>query len=184
MHIFSLCHTGFGINTNILETNVLNLAVVIYILIPLKDVYVEILEKRTKRIMDVITLSRERYEQSLAKLKKAKIRYAAVKYQAQRIRSRGRIFSKKYSLFLFTTFQERQERILRIRRKKSILFHRQALRSLQSALIKKIFKGVLKNCITIAKDPEEQKLMLEGSLKRFVIVEKRRRKRINDILNS
>jgi len=176
MHIFSLCHTGFGINSNILETNILNLAVVIYLLIPLKDTYFEVLEKRTKRIMDAMADAQEKYEQSQAALKEAKLKYVAAKYRAYRIRSRKRIFLKKYALLLFKLSYERHERIRRTRYNKAILVQKQALGALQSELVNSIFTEVPENCKQILTDPEEQRLVLQGCLARFISFEKKKRK--------
>jgi F-type H+-transporting ATPase subunit b len=176
MYIFSLCHTGFGINSNILETNILNLAVVIYLLIPLKDTYVEVLEKRTARIVAAMKDAQRKYEQFQAALKLAKFKYVAAKHKSYRIRARKRIFLKKLGAFNFEFYNGENGRTLRTRYNKSILVKKQVLDALREELNALIVSDVTENIKETLTDPEERRLVFKGCLSRFIFGQKRKRK--------
>ena len=64
---------GFGINTNLLETNVLNLAVVIGVLFVFGgDVLTSILKNRQELIVKSLNDAEERFQEATAKLEAAK----------------------------------------------------------------------------------------------------------------
>jgi hypothetical protein len=177
MYIFSLCHTGFGLNPNILETNILNLAVVYYLLTPLKSAYEEVLEKRTKRIMDAIAYAQLKYEQRQAALKKAKFEYVAAKYHAFRIRSRGRIFVKKYSIFFFKNYHERQIRNQRKQYNKDTLLIRLAVFTLLEFFESRVSTDLPTRIRKLLDNPEKNHLLILGCLKRFAFSQKIRKGR-------
>jgi len=63
---------GFGINTNILETNVLNLAAVIGILVVLGgDVVTSVLNTRRERILQTLSSADERFQEAQARIQVA-----------------------------------------------------------------------------------------------------------------
>ena len=175
MYIFSLCHTGFGLNPNILETNILNLAVVYYLLTPLKNAYEEVLEKRTKRIMDAIAYAQQKYEQRQAALKKAKLEYVAAKYQASRIRSRGRIFLKRYSIFFFKNYHERQLRTQRKQYNKETLLIRLTVFALLEFFETRVSTDLPGRILRILEDPEKNHLLILGCVKRLALSQKIRK---------
>ena len=64
---------GFGINTNLLETNVLNLAVVVGALVYFGgDILQSILTNRKELIVKSLTDAEERFKEATAKLEAAK----------------------------------------------------------------------------------------------------------------
>ena len=89
MHVFFLSE-GFGINTNILETNILNLSVVIVVLVVFGgDVISSILTRRRERIVQSVQSAEEKYKEAQAALQKANMRLDEAKQKALTIRSQG-----------------------------------------------------------------------------------------------
>ena len=81
---------GFGLNTNLLETNVLNLAVVIGVLVYFGgDVFSSILNDRKELILKSLNDAEERYQEATAKLAKAKEQLETAKTKAEEIRVQG-----------------------------------------------------------------------------------------------
>ena len=89
MHVFFLSE-GFGINSNILETNILNLSVVIVVLVVFGgDVISSILTRRRERIVQSVQSAEEKYKEAQAALQKANMRLDEAKQKALTIRSQG-----------------------------------------------------------------------------------------------
>jgi len=82
---------GFGVNTNILETNILNLAVVIGVVISLgKDVLSSILETRREKILSSLRTADERFKAAQEELSAAKAELASAKEKVGEIQNEGR----------------------------------------------------------------------------------------------
>lgn len=78
---------GFGINTNVLETNVLNLSVVIGVLFVVgKDVLSSNLDERRNKIVQSLEDVETRYLNAQKKLEEARAEYTAAKAKATEIR--------------------------------------------------------------------------------------------------
>jgi F-type H+-transporting ATPase subunit b len=81
---------GFGINTNLLETNVLNLAVVVGALVYFGgDILQSILTNRKELIVKSLTDAEERFKEATAKLEAAKEQLSVAKAKAEEIRAQG-----------------------------------------------------------------------------------------------
>ena len=91
MHISSLFSGhGFGINTNILETNVINLAVVIAVVISfVGDALRELLDNRKQKIFDNIALADARAQEMEQRILDAKTQLENAKERAIYIREQG-----------------------------------------------------------------------------------------------
>ena len=77
-------------NTNVLETNVLNLAVVIGVLVVLGgDVLTSLLDARRERIVQSVQSAETRFQEAQEKLEQAKARLAEATEKATVIRSQG-----------------------------------------------------------------------------------------------
>lgn len=114
MFLFTLVseRDGFGINTNILETNVLNLAVVVAILVYFgKDILQESLSTRKKSILKNVEDSVEKKKQALDNLNSAELQLANAKLQANDIRSQGIILAKQNSEKLLQNMEENIKRL-------------------------------------------------------------------------
>jgi F-type H+-transporting ATPase subunit b len=77
---------GFGINTNVLETNIINLSVVIVVLFVLgKDVLSSLLEERKNKIVQSLNDVEARFQEAQEKLENAKANLASSKEKAVEI---------------------------------------------------------------------------------------------------
>jgi len=81
---------SFGLNTNILETNLINLAVVIGVLVYFgKGVLTTILNNRKETILSTIRDAEERYQEAIEKLNQARTQLEQAKAKAEEIRVNG-----------------------------------------------------------------------------------------------
>lgn len=87
---------GFGINTNIFETNIINLAVVIAIVVSfVGDALRELLENRKQKIFDNISLADERLQEMEQRVRDAKTQLEKAKQRANQIREQGLLAAKQ-----------------------------------------------------------------------------------------
>jgi len=141
MHLFWLSHTGFGINTNILETNVLNLGVVIaFVVVNLGKAFGEAFNTRRERVLKAMTRAEERYKQSQFLLKEAKINFAKVKYKASRIRSNGRVYLKRLHIILLELARYKQRRLRKSEYDKYFIFEKEEFAFMQIDLVECIYE--------------------------------------------
>ena len=79
---------GFGLNLNLFETNILNLAVVIFGLYKfLPNFLGSMLEKRRSAILQELKDAENRLEEASSSLKQAKLDLASAEKKAEKIRS-------------------------------------------------------------------------------------------------
>lgn len=103
---------GFGINTNLLETNVLNLAVVIGVLVVFGgDVLTSILKNRQELIVKSLNDAEERFQEATAKLEAAKAQLEVAKTKAEEIRAQGLVTAKQGSENLLARAEEDIKRL-------------------------------------------------------------------------
>lgn len=89
MHIFFLSE-GFGFNTDVLETNILNLAVVLAIVVVyVGDAFSAMLDARRDRIVKSVQTAEEKYAAAQDALKQAQQRLTDAQSRAATIRSEG-----------------------------------------------------------------------------------------------
>nr|ALO21609.1 CF0 subunit I of ATP synthase [Stephanosphaera pluvialis] len=90
MELFTLGHGGFGINTNIFETNIINLAAVVGIVVSFVGNNLKILlEDRKKTILSNLEEANQRAIEAQEKLANAKAQLELAKKKAQDIREEG-----------------------------------------------------------------------------------------------
>ena len=90
MELFSLSHGGFGINTNIFETNIINLAAVVGIVVSfVGGNLTALLEDRQKTIVLNLQEANQRAIDAQEKLANAKAQLELAKKKAQEIRQEG-----------------------------------------------------------------------------------------------
>jgi len=112
MNILWHVSEGFGVNTNILETNVLNLAVVLGILVILgSDVVSSILDSRRERILQSVQSADQRFQEAQAKLDEAKAALAKAQEQATSIRSLGEDTVQQTTVLLGKQAEEEMKRL-------------------------------------------------------------------------
>nr|AND47852.1 CF0 subunit I of ATP synthase [Sphagnum strictum] len=81
---------NFGLNTNLLETNLINLGVVLSLLVYFgKGVLSNLLNNRKQTILSTIRDAEERYKEATDKLGQARIRLQRAKVKADEIRVNG-----------------------------------------------------------------------------------------------
>lgn len=81
---------GFGINTNVLETNIINLSVVIGVLIVVgKDVLSSLLDERKAKILQSLDDVETRYVKAQAELEKANAKLQAAVEKVEEIRKQS-----------------------------------------------------------------------------------------------
>jgi len=108
MNFLPLGHGSFGINTNLLETNILNLAVVIGVLVYFGgDVLTSLLTTRKEVILKSLNDAEERYQEATAKLAEAKEQLALATTKAEEIRAQGLITAEQGSKKSFRTCRRR-----------------------------------------------------------------------------
>jgi F-type H+-transporting ATPase subunit b len=89
MHILSLSE-GLGFNTDVFETNVLNLAVVLYVVVNnLGETFSGVLDTRRERIVQSLARADEKYNAAQEALQKAQQRLEDAKQRAASIRTDG-----------------------------------------------------------------------------------------------
>jgi F-type H+-transporting ATPase subunit b len=90
MVFLPLGHGGFGINTNIFETNIINLAAVVGIVVSFVGNNLSaLLEDRKKTILSNLEEANQRALEAQEKLNKAKANLESAKKKAQEIREEG-----------------------------------------------------------------------------------------------
>lgn len=90
MIFFPIGHGGFGLNTNIFETNIINLAAVLGIIISfVGSNLTTLLEERKKTILNNLTAAAERAIEAGEKLKLARAQLEDAKKKAAEIRQEG-----------------------------------------------------------------------------------------------
>ena len=81
---------GFGFNTNLLETNILNLAVVLPLVFSLgKDTLTSILDTRREKILNSLRSADDRFKQAQLELDAAKSELALAAEKVKEIQSEG-----------------------------------------------------------------------------------------------
>ena len=90
MEIFTLANGGFGINTNIFETNIINLAAVVGIVVSfVGNNLTALLEDRKKTILSNLEEANKRAIEAQEKLANAKAQLESAKKKAEEIREEG-----------------------------------------------------------------------------------------------
>lgn len=98
---------GFGFNTNILETNVINLSVVIAVVVSLGgDALRSLLENRKQTILNNLKQVEERAFEAQERLNKAKLQLELVQTKALEIRKKGSLASEQEKLQALRQIQQ------------------------------------------------------------------------------
>jgi len=138
---------GFGFNTNLLETNVLNLAVVLPIVFSHgKDTLTSILDSRREKILSSLRSADDRFKQAQLELDAAKSELALATEKVKDIQSEGRKTlealrveeAKRYEE-LNQRFAELKEETIRLEEEKVVNAFRQQL---ISAAFEKAIEGI------------------------------------------
>ena len=126
---------GFGFNTNLLETNILNLAVVLPLVFSLgKDTLTSILDNRREKILSSLRSADDRFKQAQLELDAAKSELALAAEKVKEIQSEGqkamealRLEETKRYEELHQRFDELKEETIRLEEEKVVKTFRQQL---------------------------------------------------------
>ena len=138
---------GFGFNTNLLETNILNLAVVLPLVFSLgKDTLTSILDTRREKILSSLRSADDRFKQAQLELDAAKSELALAAEKVKEIQSEGqktmealrREETKRYEE-LHQRFEDLKEETIRFEEEKVVNAFRQQL---VSAAFEKAVEGI------------------------------------------
>ena len=120
---------GFGINTNILETNVINLAVVIAIVITfVGDALRELLENRKKKILQNICAADARAQEIEDKMNNAIAQLENAKTKANEIREQGLIAAQREKTLCI---EQAEEETTRLKQTKQLAIKLQQQKAIQ-----------------------------------------------------
>jgi len=88
--LWNLSQEGFGINTDVFDTNIINLSVVLVVVVYFgNDIFTALLETRSTRITQSLKLAEEKYQQAQAELKNAQDQLTESMAKAEEIRNLG-----------------------------------------------------------------------------------------------
>ena len=126
---------GFGFNTNLLETNILNLAVVLPLVFSLgKDTLTSILDTRREKILSSLRSADDRFKQAQLELDAAKSELALAAEKVKEIQSEGqktlealRLEETKRYEELHQRFDDLKEETVRLEEEKVVNTFRQQL---------------------------------------------------------
>lgn len=108
----SEAESSFGFNFDIIETNIINLAVVIVVVVYLGgDILKSILQDRKQRILSTIQSADERFLEAQQKLEQAKQKVLAAKTKAVEIRQQGNTAAIQATKTLFERTEEEIRRL-------------------------------------------------------------------------
>lgn len=142
---------GFGLNTNILETNIINLSVVLGIVISLGgDAVRSLLENRKQTIVNNLREVDQRAQEAEEKLKQATTQLELAQQKASEIRQQG----------IKTSEQEKKQGIRQTQEDAARLeeIQQETLRLQQQKAIQKISQQVVSLALTRVREKLNQKL--------------------------
>lgn len=104
--------TGFGLNTNLFETNVLNLAVVVVIVVNVVgDALKDLLDQRRKIILSTIAEANQREKDAQSRLAEAQVSVELARKQSQEIRIQAVKIVEQESSTIQKQFKETLQQI-------------------------------------------------------------------------
>jgi F-type H+-transporting ATPase subunit b len=108
----SMATESFGFNFDIIETNIINLAVVIAVVLYLGgDVLTSLLRDRKQKLLLTIQSAEERYLEAQQKLEQAKQKVEQAKQKAIEIRQQGSVTAAQATKTLFERTEEEIRRL-------------------------------------------------------------------------
>ena len=168
MNILWHISEGFGFNTNILETNVLNLAVVLVVLIVLgSDVVSSILDSRRERIVQSVQAAEQRFQEAQAKLAEAKAALDEAQQKAQTIRSTGEQTVQQATVVLTQQADEEMKRLEEGKTATLSLAEQKATKQVQQRLATLALEKASLKLQTQLQDAAKQKQLVDVQIGAF-----------------
>jgi F-type H+-transporting ATPase subunit b len=135
MHIFFLSE-GFGFNTDVLETNILNLAVVLAIVVVyVGDAFSAMLDARRDRIVKSVQTAEYKYAAAQDALKQAQQRLTDAQCRAATIRSEGSATVSQVTALVASQANEELARLEDLKTTTFALAEQKATKQLQAKLV-------------------------------------------------
>jgi F-type H+-transporting ATPase subunit b len=105
-------NSGFGINTNLLETNIINLSVVVIVLIYFgKDILLEILKERKESILKDLQEADIKFQEANERLRNAQLKFDLASIKVDEFRSQGLLNASQISNILLDQVEEDIKRL-------------------------------------------------------------------------
>jgi F-type H+-transporting ATPase subunit b len=142
---------GFGINTNLLETNIINISVVLGVLIKVGgEVVIKTLTERKENILKSLSDADERFAEAQAKVSSAKTEIENAKSKAKLIRSQSLTNETK---IVIAILENAQQEINRLQKSKKITIQLE-----EKKLVSEVYERVIGLVITQATKTIQQRL--------------------------
>ena len=127
---------GFGINTNIFETNVINLAVVITVVISfVGDAVRELLDNRKKTILQNICAADARAQEVQEKIQQAMAQLQAAEKKASEIRSQGLVSADREKKLCIQQAEEEATRLKQVKEDTIRLQQQKAIQQISQQIV-------------------------------------------------
>jgi F-type H+-transporting ATPase subunit b len=164
MHIFSLSE-GFGFNTDVLETNVLNLGVVLAVVVVYGgDAFSAVLDARRERIVKSVQTAEEKYAAAQDALQQAQARLTDAKERAASIRSEGGATVSQVTAFVAAQATEELARLEDLKTTTFALAEQKATKQLQTKLVSLALAKAGTKLSTRLADREVQKALVDRQI--------------------
>jgi F-type H+-transporting ATPase subunit b len=127
---------GFGINTNIFETNVINLAVVIGVVVSfVGDAVRELLDNRKKTILQNICAADARAKEVEEKMNQAKLQFEKAEKKAAEIREQGFIVAEREKKACIEQAEEETARLKQVKQDTINLQQQKAIQQISQQIV-------------------------------------------------
>lgn len=172
MHMFSLSE-GLGFSSissleDVFETNILNLAVVIAMVVVYGgDLISAILEQRLERIVKSVKTADEKYEAAQAALFKAETELAEAQKRADTIRSEGSVTVQKALDFVAKQADEELARLTDVKNSTFALAEQKATKEIQTNLVARALAKAGTKLSTRLASQTTQKAFVDLQIKTF-----------------
>lgn len=160
---------GFGINTDILDTNIVNLSVVIVVVVyGGNDILSALLETRSNRITQSLKLAEDKYQQAQAELKTAQNQLAEAIKQAEDIRLRGRDMVLQARKDVENQLESEIQRLGEAKNSSVRLALQRAMAQVQKQIVIGACEKALKKVTNQLEGKQAQKKMTQYQIRRFL----------------
>lgn len=141
MHIMDMSSLfsghGFGINTDIFETNVLNLAVVIAVVISfVGDLLRDLLDTRKQKILDNISLADARAREMEERIQTAKTQLSEAEQRVMDIREQGRLTAEREKTLCIAQAETEAERLYQLKDDSVRLQQQKAIQRISQQIVR------------------------------------------------
>lgn len=136
---------GFGINTNIFETNIINLAVVIGVVVSfVGDAVRELLDNRKKTILQNIFAADARAKEVEEKMNQAKLQLETAEKKATEIKQQGLIAAEREKKLCIEQAEEETARLKQVKQNTINLQQQKAIEQISQQIVLLSLKQVKK----------------------------------------